>query len=76
MEAEDVKRLGSAINILSTEKLKAQKVSYTMLGKTANWLTKLMLLAYMPLWNAEGLNLEMSALSTYYRYHGECNFTN
>ena len=27
VEAEDVKRLGSAINILSTEKIKAQKVS-------------------------------------------------
>ena len=39
MEAEDVKRLGSAINILSTEKLKAQKVSHTMLGETENWLT-------------------------------------
>lgn len=31
MEAEDVKRLGSAINILSTEKLKAQKVSRVMM---------------------------------------------
>ena len=29
VEAEDVKRLGSAINILSSEKLKAQKVSHT-----------------------------------------------
>ena len=29
VEAEDIKRLGSAINILSTEKLKAQKVSHT-----------------------------------------------
>ena len=28
VEAEDVKRLGSAINILSSEKLKAQKVSH------------------------------------------------
>lgn len=36
VEAEDVKRLGSAINILSTEKLKAQKVSHTMLREIAN----------------------------------------
>ena len=41
METEDVKRLGSAINILSTEKLKAQKVSCTLLGKIANWFTNI-----------------------------------